>query len=78
MLVGGFLVAIGQILITKGFYHLDIARGSTLQMLIPLLTAIGAFFFFDERFSALEIFGAILTLLATWLISLTPLKQGTA
>lgn len=69
MLVGGVLVAWGQILITKGFYHLDVARGSTLQMLIPLLTGVGAFFFFEERFTPMEIIGAVLTLFATWRIS---------
>ena len=69
LLIGGVIVAYGQILITKGFYHLDIARGSAIQMLIPLLTSAGAFFLFAEKFTLLEIIGATVTLFATWRIS---------
>lgn len=72
LMFGGTIVAYGQILITKGFYHLDVAQGSAIQMLIPLLTSAGAFFFFQERFSPIELVGAVLTLFATWRISITP------
>ena len=71
MLLGGAIVAYGQILMTKGFYHLDVARGAATQMLIPLLTSAGAFFLFEERFAPIEIVGAVLTLFATWKISIT-------
>ncbi|MEM9079171.1 MAG: DMT family transporter [Verrucomicrobiota bacterium] len=69
LLIGGVLVAYAQILLTKGFYHLDVARGSALQMLLPIFTAAGAFILFDESFTPLELFGATLTLFATWRIS---------
>ena len=72
MMLGGIIVAYGQILITKGFYHLDVARGSAIQMLIPLITSAGAFFLFQERFTLIEIVGAVLTLFATWRISIAP------
>lgn len=72
MMIGGFIVAWGQIMITKGFYHLDVARGSAIQMLLPILTSVGAFFIFEERFSPVEIVGAGLTLFATWRISIAP------
>ena len=72
LMLGGTIVAYGQILMSKGFYHLDVARGSAIQMLIPLLTSAGAFFLFEEKFSTIEIVGAILTLFATWRISIAP------
>ena len=75
LMLGGGIVAYGQILITKGFYHLDVARGSAIQTLIPLLTAAGAFLLFEERFTPIEMFGAALTLFATWRISLSPLDS---
>ena len=75
MMLGGFIVAWGQILITKGFYHLDIARGSALQMLVPLFTGLGAFFLFGERFTPVEILGAVITLFATWQISTSSPKE---
>ena len=69
LMLGGAIVAYGQILMSKGFYHLDVARGSAIQMLIPLLTSAGAFFLFEETFAPIEIVGAVLTLFATWRIS---------
>lgn len=72
MMFGGAIVAYGQIMITKGFYHLDVARGSAIQMLIPLLTGAGAFVFFQEKFTLIELLGAVVTLFATWRISITP------
>lgn len=70
LIVAGVVVAYGQILITRGFYHLNIAQGSALQMLIPLLTGAGGFFFFQEVFTPLELLGAVITLFATWRISI--------
>ncbi|MBK1833724.1 DMT family transporter [Roseibacillus ishigakijimensis] len=70
LMAGGVMVAYGQILITRGFYHLNVAQGSAIQMLIPLLTGGGAFFLFGERLSTTELAGAVVTLFATWRISL--------
>lgn len=70
LMVAGVVVAYGQILITRGFYHLNVAQGSALQMLIPLLTGLGGFFFFQEVFTPLELVGAVVTLFATWRISI--------
>ncbi|MDQ8189092.1 DMT family transporter [Roseibacillus persicicus] len=72
LMLGGGIVAYGQILITKGFYHLDVAQGSAIQMLIPVLTGAGGFILFSESFSIIEIIGAILTLFATWRITIAP------
>jgi len=70
LLLAGAIVAYGQILITRGFYHLSVAQGSSLQMLIPIFTSVGGFFLFEERFTSLELVGASLTLFATWRISI--------
>ena len=70
LMVAGVVVAYGQILITRGFYHLNVAQGSALQMLIPILTGVGAFFIFGEYFTPLELTGAVITLFATWRISI--------
>ncbi len=77
MLLAGLIVAYGQILITKGFYHLDVARGSALQMLVPIITSAGAFLLFDEKFTFIELIGASLTLFATWRISINPSSSQT-
>lgn len=69
LMLAGLIVAYGQILITKGFYHLSIAQGSGIQMLIPVVTSAGGFFLFQETLTPLELLGAAITLFATWRIS---------
>ncbi|MBC8127195.1 MAG: DMT family transporter [Gloeobacteraceae cyanobacterium ES-bin-144] len=66
-LIGGaVIVTIAQLIMTQAYQFMPVARGSSLQMLFPLATALGGFAFFGETFHPLEIFGALLTLLATW------------
>ncbi len=69
---GAALVAVGQLSITVGFRYLSVAKGSSIQMLLPLLVAAGAYLFFDERLTPLEILGALLTLFATWQMLRSP------
>lgn len=66
--LAGVLVAGGQLALTHAFRTLSVARGSSIQMLLPIATALGGFLFFGERFTPTELAGAALTLLATWRI----------
>lgn len=63
---GAVIVTIAQLIMTRAYQFMSVSRGSSLQMLLPLTTAVGGFLFFGERFHALEIAGGLLTLLATW------------
>lgn len=60
------IVTIAQLVMTRAYQFMSVSRGSSLQMLLPLVTAAGGFFFFDETFEWLEIGGALMTLIATW------------
>lgn len=60
------IVTFAQLVMTRAYQTMSVSRGSALQMLLPLVTALGGYLCFDERFHPLEITGAILTLLATW------------
>jgi drug/metabolite transporter (DMT)-like permease len=53
---------------THAYRSLSVARGSSIQILLPILTAIGGFVFFQESFTPIELLGAGLTLFATWRI----------
>lgn len=66
LVIGAVLVTIAQLIMTRAYQFMSVARGSSLQMLLPLATAVGGYFFFGETFHPLEIAGALLTLLATW------------
>ena len=63
---GAVIVTTAQLIMTRAYQFMSVSRGSSLQMLLPLATAVGGFVFFGESFHPLEIAGAALTLLATW------------
>lgn len=65
LIAASVVVAGGQLALTHSFRHLSVAKGSSLQMLLPLATALGGWMLFDERFAPAELAGACLTLLAT-------------
>ncbi len=64
--VGAVIVTIAQLIMTQAYQFMSVSRGSSLQMLLPIVTAVGGFFLFGEAFHPLEIAGAMLTLFATW------------
>lgn len=63
---GAVIVTIAQLIMTRAYQFMSVSRGSSIQMLLPLTTAVGGFLFFGERLHAVEIAGGLLTLLATW------------
>ncbi len=64
------IVAIAQLQMTRAYQTMSVAKGSSIQMLLPVTTGIGGFFLTGETFHPLEILGAALTLLATWRVVL--------
>lgn len=66
LLVAGGIVTFGQLFMTYAYKHLDISTGASIQMLLPICTALGGYFLFQERFTMIELAGATLTLLATY------------
>lgn len=60
------VVTYGQLVMTRAYQTMSVARGSSIQMLLPIMTGIGGFFWFGESFHTMEILGGVLTLLATW------------
>lgn len=72
MVVAAVLVSIAQLAMTQAYRQLSVARGSAVQMLLPLVTAVGGWIFFAERYRPIELAGAALTLLATWRVVAAP------
>lgn len=62
------IVTFAQLTMTRAYQFMSVSRGSSLQMILPLVTALGGFLFFHETFQLLEMTGALLTLIATWRI----------
>jgi drug/metabolite transporter (DMT)-like permease len=71
LLVGSALCAgVGQLTMTRAYRELSVARGSLLQMLVPLGIAGGGVLLFGERFQPHELVGAALILGGTLLTML--------
>lgn len=66
LVLAALLVAGGQLALTESFRTLAVARGSAIQMLLPLITGAGGMVLFGEAFTAWEAVGAAVTLVATW------------
>ncbi|YCM45990.1 DMT family transporter [Verrucomicrobiaceae bacterium 227] len=67
--LAGIIVAGGQLAMTFAYRHLEVSKGASMQMLLPIATALGAWLLFDEKLEAIEISGAALTLLATLMVN---------
>lgn len=69
LIVAALIVGVSQLVMTNAYRTLPVSRGSAIQMLLPLVTAIGAWFIFHERLTPIELAGGALTLLATWRVT---------
>lgn len=76
LIAAALIVGISQLVMTNAYRTMPVSRGSSIQMLLPLVTAAGAFAIFGERFSPVELAGAILTLFATWRIAAPRRSRG--
>lgn len=66
LVLAAVIVTVAQLVMTRAYQFMSVSRGSSLQMLLPLATAAGSAPLFGETFHAVEITGALLTLIATW------------
>jgi drug/metabolite transporter (DMT)-like permease len=69
--VAAVIVTVAQLIMTKAYQTMTVAKGSSLQMLLPVFTGIGGFLCFGENFHAVGLLGAGLTLFATWRVIMT-------
>lgn len=77
LILAAAIVSISQLVMTNAYRTLPVSQGSSIQMLLPLVTAAGAYFFFHERLTAVELAGGALTLLATWRVAAAPKRRRT-
>ena len=68
VLLAAITVVSGQLTLTESFRHIDVAKGSTLQMLTPAVTVLLSALLIDEHFSVLELTGGTVILFASYRI----------
>jgi drug/metabolite transporter (DMT)-like permease len=67
LVLAAVFVGVAQIAMTHGFGLLSVATGSSTQMIMPVVTALGGIALFGEHLSVIEVIGGGVTLGATWL-----------
>ena len=74
-ILAGVLVVIAQLCITESFRHINVAKGSTLQMLTPATTCLFSAILLGEAFSIPEIAGGLAILFASYQIVMMKAKR---
>ena len=69
LVLGAVLVTFGQLVMTSAYQRLSIAQGSSLQMTLPIFTAVGSYFLFGEKFETYELLAALVVLVAIWRVA---------
>lgn len=62
LVLAGVSATIGQLAMTEGFRHLNVAVGGAFQICLPVIISIGGVVLFGESFSNAQILGAVLIL----------------
>lgn len=68
--VAAIAASYGQLAMNEGYRCLSVGAGASLQMLWPVMTALGGLAWFDERYAPLQLIGAALILLGVWLTAI--------
>lgn len=68
MLLAGLIVAAGQLSMTFAYRHLEVSKGASMQLLLPIATGLGGWLLFGETLGLIELLGAALTLTATLMV----------
>lgn len=66
LVIAGAAGGYGQIAMVQAYRHLEVAKGASIQMILPITASLGGFLLFDERFTAIQLAGAAFTVLGTW------------
>lgn len=63
LVIGSVLVAGGQLTMTRAYLHLPVAQGASMQLSLPVVTAIGAALFLGERYTWEDAIGTAMIVL---------------
>jgi len=72
----GIVATIGQLFMTEGYKHVNVATGSMLQSLVPVFNLLSGWLIFKEKFSTIEIIGAFIIVGSCFLLVFVNFKIG--
>ncbi len=62
LVAASVLVSLGQLTMTRAYRDMPVAQGSSMQLTMPVVTAVGSALFFGEVFSYADVLGAAMIL----------------
>lgn len=72
----GIIATIGQLFMTEGYKHVNVATGSMLQSLVPVFNLLSGWLIFKEKFSTIEIIGAFIIVGSCFLLVFLNFRIG--
>ena len=72
----GVVATIGQLFMTEGYKHVNVATGSMLQSLVPVFNLLSGWLIFKEKFSTIEIIGAFIIVGSCFLLVFVNFRIG--
>lgn len=72
----GVVATIGQLFMTEGYKHVNVATGSMLQSLVPVFNLFSGWLIFKEKFSSIEIIGAFIIVGSCFMLVFINFKIG--
>ncbi len=65
VLIGiGVISAIGQLIMTEGYKYVEVSKGSTMHMMVPVFNIVLGYYVFDEVLTMKEWIGAVMVIVA--------------
>jgi drug/metabolite transporter (DMT)-like permease len=60
----GIISAFGQLVMTEGYKYVQVSKGSTMHMMVPVINILIGYYFFNEILTIKELLGAIMVIVA--------------
>jgi drug/metabolite transporter (DMT)-like permease len=76
LILVGIVATVGQLFMTEGYRHVNVATGSMLQSLVPVFNLLSGWLIFKEKFSSIEIAGALIIVGSCFLLVFVNFKVG--
>jgi drug/metabolite transporter (DMT)-like permease len=63
LIIAGVTAVVGQLIMTEGYRYIPVSLGTSLHMMVPVLSLIIAYLFFNETLNAIELLGTGIVIL---------------
>jgi drug/metabolite transporter (DMT)-like permease len=72
----GIVAAVGQLLMTEGYRHVNVATGSMFQLMVPVFNLLSGWLIFHEHLAPIEMVGALIIVGSCFLLVIINFRIG--